>query len=42
MKRIIHCTNCNYEISTQRPKGQIISCTGCKRKFVENQTEVNE
>ena len=37
MKRIIQCTNCKYEISTKKQKGQIISCAGCKRKFVENQ-----
>ena len=37
MKRIIQCTNCQYEISTKKQKGQIISCAGCKGKFVEKQ-----
>jgi len=42
MKRIIPCTNCGYEVSTKKQKGEIISCAGCKRKFVENEKEVKE
>ena len=37
MKRIVSCTNCKYEVSTKKQKGEIISCAGCKGKFVENE-----
>ena len=42
MKRNTKCTNCGYEIRTSKTKGQIISCSDCKGKFVENITGVKK
>ncbi len=40
MKRLVICQSsnkqCKIQITTEKSKGQIISCSGCKRKFVED------
>ena len=39
-KRFATCTKCDNKVATKVAKGQIISCSGCKGKFVELPTEI--